>query len=102
MAQDSSPLPYAVAAFGVAALLEYPLAQKYPLRGYARRPRGSRCLRPGRVRRSSVPSMGTRMLVAGALAFVGTYASFYLVSSLRGRPQLPQHAADGAGGNTYP
>jgi hypothetical protein len=91
MTQDTpGPLVYATAAFAVGALLEYPLAKRFPLRGEVRRPRGSKCLRPGRVRRSSVPSMGTRMLVAGGLAFASTFVVFYLVSAFRSRPQLPQ------------
>lgn len=83
------PLTYASAAFVVGALLEYPLAKRYPLRSRpARRPRGSKCLRPRRTR--PPVSMGTRMLVAGGLAFASTYVVFYLVSALRrSRPQLP-------------
>ena len=58
-----NPFPYAVAAFGIAALLEYPLAKKYPLK-------------------VPVP-MGNRMLVAGALAFASTYAASWIVAGLR-------------------
>lgn len=63
-----NPFPYAVAAFGIAALLEYPLAKKYPLK-------------------QPLP-MGNRMLAAGALAFVSTYAASWLVSAWQTRPQL--------------
>lgn len=64
-----NPLPYAVAAFGVAALIEYPLAKKYPLK-------------------DPLP-IGNRMLAAGALAFVGVYAATWIVSAWETRPQLP-------------
>lgn len=69
MDSKTSPLPYALAAFGVAALLEYPLGKRYPLKDPV--------------------SLPARMAVAGALAFVGTYASFYIVSGFQRRPQLP-------------
>ena len=69
MDKPTSPLPYALTAFAVAALLEYPLGKRFPLQ-------------------KPVP-MFNRMAVAGALAFVGTYASFYIVSGLKRRPQLP-------------
>lgn len=69
-----NPLPYAIAAFGVAALIEYPLAKRYPLR-------------------DPVP-MINRMFVAGALAFVGVYAANWIVSAVQGSPQLPQGSPD--------
>jgi hypothetical protein len=69
MDSKPTPLPYALTAFAVAALLEYPLGKRFPLQ-------------------KPVP-MFNRMAVAGALAFVGTYASFYIVSGLQRRPQLP-------------
>lgn len=69
MDKPTSPLPYALAAFSVVALLEYPLGKRFPLRDPV--------------------SLPTRMAVAGGLAFVGTYAAFYIVSGLKRRPQLP-------------
>jgi hypothetical protein len=69
MDKTTGPFPYAVAAFCVAALLEYPLGKKYPLRDPV--------------------SLPARMAVAGGLAFVGTYASFYIVSGFKRVPQLP-------------
>lgn len=69
MDSKPTPLPYALTAFAVAALLEYPLAKRFPLQ-------------------KPVP-IGTRMATAGALAFVGTFAAFHIVSALKRRPQLP-------------
>lgn len=69
MDKPTGPLPYALAAFAVASLLEYPLGKRYPLRDPI--------------------SLPVRMAVAGGLAFVGTYASFYIVSAVKRRPQLP-------------
>jgi len=68
MDKPTGPFPYAVAAFTVAALLEYPLAKRYPLK-------------------EPMPT-GTRMLVAGGLAFVGTYAAYHIVSALSSQPKL--------------
>lgn len=69
MNKPTGPLPYAFAAFGVAALLEYPLGKRFPLKDPV--------------------SLPVRMAVAGGLAFVGTFAAFYIVSGIKGRPQLP-------------
>lgn len=70
-----NPLPYAVAAFGVAALMEYPLAKRFPLR-------------------EPVP-MINRMATAGALAFVGVYIANWIVSAVQRPAQLPERAPDG-------
>lgn len=69
-----NPLPYALASFAVAALIEYPLGRKYPLK-------------------KRVPML-TRMLTAGALAFGTVYAANWLVSAWQARPQLPQGTPD--------
>jgi hypothetical protein len=69
MDKPVSPLPYASVAFVVAALLEYPLGKKFPLKDPV--------------------SLPTRMAVAGGLAFVGTFAAFYIVSGFKRRPELP-------------
>lgn len=70
MDKPISPLPYAITAFVVAGLLEYPLGKRYPLRDPI--------------------SLPVRMAVAGGLAFVGTYAAFHIVSAFKARAQLPE------------
>jgi hypothetical protein len=69
MDKPIGPFPYAITAFALAALLEYPLGKRYPL------------AKPIRL--------STRMAVAGGLAFVSTYAAYYIVSAFKRRPQLP-------------
>lgn len=69
MDKPTGPFPYAITAFAVAALLEYPLGKRFPLRDPV--------------------SLPVRMAVAGGLAFVGTYAAFHIVSAFKARPQLP-------------
>jgi hypothetical protein len=68
MDKPIGPFPYAVAAFAVSALLEYPLAKKYPLK--------------------EPISTGRRMLVAGTLGFLGTYAAFYIVAGVYSQRKL--------------
>lgn len=60
-----NPFPYAITAFGIAALLEYPLGKRFPLK-------------------DPIP-LGNRMLVAGALAFVSTYAASWIVGQYQKR-----------------
>jgi hypothetical protein len=67
-------LPFAITAGVVAALIEYPLAKRYPLR-------------------DPIP-MRNRMLAAGALAFASVYVTFGIVSALKLTPKLPENAAN--------
>jgi hypothetical protein len=69
-----SPLPFAITAGIVGALIEYPLAKRYPLRDPI--------------------SMPARMAAAGALAFVSVYVTFGIVSALKLTPKLPKNTAD--------